>query len=86
VPGLPIGVQLFGFYDLLHLRNLDRNRLEGPRTLDSAGGGMRLSLPSRLVLEVTYAKPLDHALALDERKPPARLLLSLTAQLRDRAR
>lgn len=86
VPGLPLGVQLFGFYDVLHLRNLDRNRLEGARTFDSAGGGVRLSLPNRLVLEVTYAKPLDRALALDERKPPARLLLSLTAQLRDRAR
>ena len=87
IPGLPIvGAQLFGFYDHLYLRNLDRTRIEGARDFASVGGGVRVSLPNRLVLEVAYAKPLDRALVLDERKPPARVLVSLTAQLRDRAR
>lgn len=81
-----VGTQLFGFYDHLYLRNLDRTSIEGPRNFDSVGGGVRLSLPNRLVLEVSYAKPLDKALLLDERRPPARVLASLTFQLRDRAR
>ncbi|MFV0623284.1 ShlB/FhaC/HecB family hemolysin secretion/activation protein [Sphingomonas sp. ac-8] len=81
-----VGTQVYGFYDVLHLRNLDRSRLEGARTFDSAGGGVRLSLPNRLVLDLTYAKPLDRALLLDEKRPPARVLASLTVQLRDRAR
>lgn len=80
------GVQLFGFYDYLHIANLDRTALEGPRDFGSAGGGVRFSLPNRLVLEATYAKPFDKALLLDQHKPPARFLLSLTMQLRDAAR
>lgn len=81
-----VGVQAFGFYDYLHLENLDRIRIERPRAFESVGGGMRFSLPNRLVLDVMYAKPLDKALLLDERKPPARVLVSLTAQFRDPAR
>lgn len=81
-----IGTQLYGFYDHLYLRNLDRTAIEGPRNFGSVGGGVRLSLPSRMVLDVGYAKPLDRALLLDERRPPARVLVSLTVQLRDRAR
>lgn len=80
------GTQFYGFYDRLHLRNLDQVRLEGPRTFESVGGGLRFSLPNAMVLDVAYAKPLDKALLLDERKPPARVLVSLTVQLRDRAR
>ena len=80
------GTQLYGFYDHLYLKNLDRSAIEGPRNLASFGGGVRLSLVNRLVLDVAYAKPLDRALLLDDRKPPARVLVSLTMQLRDRAR
>ena len=81
-----LGTQFYAFYDRLRLENLDRARLEGPRTFESVGGGLRFSLPNAMVLDVAYAKPLDKALALDERKPPARVLVSLTFQLRDRAR
>ncbi|QNE32472.1 ShlB/FhaC/HecB family hemolysin secretion/activation protein [Sphingomonas sp. NBWT7] len=81
-----LGTQVYGFYDRLHLRNLDRATVEGPRTFDSVGGGLRLSLPGSVVLDVAYAKPLDKALLLDERRPPGRVLVSLTLQLRDRAR
>jgi hemolysin activation/secretion protein len=81
-----LGTQFYGFYDRLHLRNLDRTRIEGPRDFDSVGGGVRVSLPGSVVLDVAYAKPLDKALELDERRPPARVLVSLTMQLRDRAR
>ncbi|WP_126013980.1 ShlB/FhaC/HecB family hemolysin secretion/activation protein [Sphingomonas sp. ABOLH] len=82
----PVQAQFFGFYDHLYLRNLDRTAIEGPRNFKSVGGGVRLSLPGSVVLDVAYAKPLDKALLLDERRPPARVLVSLTAQLRDRAR
>jgi len=81
-----VGTQIYGFYDHLYLRNLDRFRLEGARNFGSAGGGIRLSLPNQAVLDVMYAKPLDKALLLDERKQPARVLVSLTLQLRDAAR
>lgn len=80
------GLQAFGFYDYLHLENIDRIRIEGPRGFGSVGGGLRFSLPDRLVLDVMYAKPLDRALLLDERRPPARVLFSLTTQFRDSAR
>ena len=80
------GTQFYGFYDHLYLRNLDRTSIEGPRNFDSVGGGVRLSLRNRLVLDIGYAKPLDRALLLDDRKPPARVLVSLTVQFRDPAR
>ncbi|MGI4732263.1 MAG: ShlB/FhaC/HecB family hemolysin secretion/activation protein [Janthinobacterium lividum] len=80
------GLQLFGFYDHVFLRNLGANVLEPSRTLRSYGGGARVSLPRRLVLEVSYAHPRDRVLPLDERRPPDRVLVSLTAQLRGRAR
>ncbi|MES3151754.1 ShlB/FhaC/HecB family hemolysin secretion/activation protein [Sphingomonas faeni] len=81
-----LGTQLYGFYDHLYLTNLDRARIEGARNFDSVGGGVRLSFPNRLVLDVGYAKPLDRALRLDKERPPARVLVSLTVQFRDRAR
>ncbi len=80
------GTQFYGFYDHLYLRNLDRNSIEGPRHFNSVGGGVRLSLRNRLVLDIGYAKPLDKALLIDHRKPPARVLVSLTVQFRDPAR
>ncbi len=81
-----LGTQVYGFYDHLYLANLDRARIEGPRNFASVGGGLRLTFPNRLVLDVGYAKPLDRALLLDQRRPPARVLVSLTVQFRDRAR
>ena len=81
-----LGTQVYGFYDHLYLANLDRARIEGPRNFASVGGGLRLTFPNRLVLGVGYAKPLDRALLLDDRRPPARVLVSLTVQFRDSAR
>lgn len=81
-----LGTQLFGFYDHVYLRNLDRNAIEPRRTYRSYGGGARFSLPGLLVLEVMYAHPLDRVLKLDEKRPPNRVLVSLTAQFRDKTR
>ncbi|PZU10121.1 MAG: hypothetical protein DI605_05860 [Sphingomonas sp.] len=73
-------IQIFGFGDIVWLRNLDMNTTEGHRRLRSAGGGARVVLPGRLLFEITYAHPFDRALSFDDRPPPARLLASLTAQ------
>ena len=84
IPALPI--QLFGFGDIVWLRNLDIGSTERKRTLRSVGGGVRVSLPGLVVLEVTYAKPLDRALTFDDKPPPARVLASLTAQFAPQVR
>ena len=81
-----VSPQLFGFYDYLRIRNLDENALERRRGFESYGGGARVSLPGSLLLEVIYARPRDRILLLDERPPSDRILVSLTAQFRDRAR
>ncbi|MBB6503695.1 hemolysin activation/secretion protein [Sphingomonas endophytica] len=72
--------QLFGFNDVVWLWNLERNTTENGRRLRSIGGGLRLFLPGSAILDVAYARPLDRALSFDDRRPQARLLLSLTAQ------
>ncbi len=60
-----------GFYDLVRLWNLDASAgTEAERTFKSTGGGVRVTLPGRVLLEVTYAKPLSKALALDPGAPP----------------
>lgn len=82
--GVP--VQLFGFTDIVWLWNLDRNTTENGRRLRSVGGGVRLTLPGRAFLDIAYARPLDRALSFDDRRPPARLLLSLTAQVAPQVR
>lgn len=76
-----IGVEAMGFFDIVRLNNLDRGTLETNRTLKSAGGGVRLTVPGRIVLDVTYAKPLDLVLLTDEVKPKARVLVSLTTKI-----
>lgn len=81
-----VGTQLLGFYDHVYLRNIDRSAIDRSRTFRSFGGGLRLSLPGLAVLDLIYARPLDKASRLDERKPPNRLLVSLTAQFFDRSR
>jgi hypothetical protein len=47
---------------------------------------VRVTLPNRALVEVTYAKPKDRALTLDAGPPPARVLVSLTLQFRAGAR
>ena len=73
-------LQLFGFADNVWLWNLDSFSTENNRHLRSVGGGVRARLPGPMLLEVTYARPLDKALSIDKARAPARLLLSLTAQ------
>lgn len=86
VPLLPANVQLFGFYDHVHLDNLDVGSIERNRTLRSYGGGVRVALPGSALLEVAYAHPRDRALRIDDEPPPDRLLVSLSFRFRDRAR
>jgi hemolysin activation/secretion protein len=79
-------IQAFGFYDNVHLWNLDQNSTEANRVLRSYGGGVRVSLPGRALLDVMYAKPIDKALSFDDKPPPARVLVSLTIQFTPPAR
>jgi len=74
-------LQVFGFGDTIRLWNLDAFSIEGKRHLRSVGGGARVRLPGPMVLEVTYARPLDRALSIDRARAGDRLLVSLTAQL-----
>lgn len=81
-----VGTQLFGFYDYVALDNLERNATERNRDFRSLGGGLRVTLPQHLALEVTYAHPLDRALSFDTARPPDRVLVSLSIKFGDRAR
>lgn len=74
-------LELMGFYDWVKLFNLDQGTLETRRVLRSVGGGARLLMPGRFVVDVTYAKPLDRALVSDLKRPGSRLLVTLTTQL-----
>jgi hemolysin activation/secretion protein len=78
---LKTGVQLYGFGDNVWLWNLDSFSTETDRHLRSVGGGLRVRLPGPMVLEASYARPLDRTLAFDRRRAPDRFLLSLTAQI-----
>ena len=73
-----VNTQMFGFYDSVWLTNLDPGSIERDRQLRSFGGGVRVGLPGAVLLEMTYAHPLDRALTLDKTPPPDRLLLSLS--------
>jgi hemolysin activation/secretion protein len=84
--GNDFGVQAFGFYDKVYLTNLDPFSTETDREFASWGGGVRVTLPNRALLEVTYAKPEDRALSVDAGPPPERVLVSLTLQFRAGAR
>jgi hemolysin activation/secretion protein len=81
-----VGTQVFGFYDYVYLDNLERNATETGRDLRSLGGGLRITLPQHLALEVTYAHPIDRALSFATAPPSDRLLLSLSVKFGDRAR
>ncbi len=74
-------VEVFGFYDRVHLWNRGQDPTERNRILRSYGAGARLVLPGRAVLELTYAHPQDKALLVDDGRPPDRVLFSLTTQL-----
>ena len=80
------GTQVFGFYDHIYLDNLEPNATETGRTLRSIGGGIRVTLPQHVLLEITYAHPLDRALSFDTARPPDRVLVSLSVKFSDRAR
>lgn len=84
--GDDFGVQAFGFYDKVYLTNLDPFSTETDREFAAWGGGVRVTLPNRALLEVTYAKPEDRALSVDAGPPPERVLVSLTLQFRAGAR
>ena len=78
-----VSTQIFGFYDYVALDNLDTGSLERNRTFRSFGGGIRVALPGKILLEVAYAHPLDKALTLDAGPPPDRVLVSLSFRFRD---
>jgi hemolysin activation/secretion protein len=79
------GAQAFGFYDVVHIWNLDPFTTENDRPLRSVGGGVRAWLPGRLSLEAMYAHPTDPELRLPGApRAPDRVLLSLTVQFAPR--
>jgi len=80
VAGPDGALDVFGFYEGVRFWNLDPGTTEIDRRLQSAGGGLRFSMPSRLAVELTYARPLDPVLRSDARRPSDRLLVSLTSQ------
>lgn len=79
--GLPVDIELTGFYDTVKIENLDQGATEKDRRLRSVGGGVRLLSAGRLVVDLLYAHPLDRALLTDREKPRDRFLVSLTTRL-----
>jgi hemolysin activation/secretion protein len=75
--------QLFGFYDVVRLKNLDTGTTEKNRTLRSVGGGFRLTAFGSARLELMYAHPMDPPLltGVNVKRPTDRVLVSFTAQL-----
>ena len=74
-------LEMSAFYDNIRLWNLDTSTIETGRTIDSLGGGIRIVFDRRIILDVTYAKPLQLALATDQRRASDRILFSLTTKL-----
>lgn len=89
--GRAVAAELFGFFDHAQLWNHARYSqganpqllTEPDRGLSSIGAGVRLSLPGTLLLEASYAHPLDRVFDGAPR-PDDRVLLSLTAQFSPR--
>ena len=75
--------QIFGFYDVVKLRNLDSFSTEANRTLRSVGAGFRLTAFGSARLEVTYAHPMDPPLLTSTaiKRASDKVLASLTVQL-----
>jgi hemolysin activation/secretion protein len=71
-------LELFGFHDSIWLWNLDSFSTEHGRHLGSWGAGARAAIAPYFLAEATYAKPVDRPF-INGRKPPARLLVSMTA-------
>ena len=71
-------VSTYGFYDAGYLEDLT---LGDSRTITSAGGGLRFRIANRVSLDVAYAKPFDKPFEAATSRPPARLLINLTASL-----
>lgn len=67
----------YAFYDVAELTNLGIGA--GELDLTSAGVGLRAQLTSRVALDLAWAKPFDSPFGGE--KPPARLLISLSAAL-----
>ncbi len=82
----PVPLQFYGFADTVWLTNLDSFSTETDRKLRSVGGGLRVSLPGKMLMDIGYAHSLDRALSFDRRRPTDRVLLSVTAQLTPRPR
>jgi len=80
IPSTRPNVQLFGFYDIVQVENLDFGTPDPKRTLASTGGGVRVSLGGDVRAELTYAKPLDRAIFSDKEKPPERFMFSITTK------
>jgi hemolysin activation/secretion protein len=75
-----VRVEASGFYDWVHVQNIDPGTAVPNQTLRSVGGGLRFVLPQRLVVDVTFAHPLDKLLPTDKAKPSNRVLVSLTSK------
>jgi hemolysin activation/secretion protein len=67
---------LLAFYDISYLDNLDTGGIH--RTLQSVGAGVGFQISNLAHLDVTYAHPLDKVSETAARRPPDRVLLSLT--------
>jgi len=80
ISGSRPNIQVFGFYDVVQVENLDFGTPEPKRTLASSGGGVRVSLGGDVRAELTYAKPLDRAIFSDEDKPSDRVMFSITTK------
>lgn len=80
--GTRVGVQVYAFADNVWLWNLDQFATETDRHLRSVGGGVRARLPGPMLLEASYARPLDRALTIDRARATDRILVSLTVQLK----
>ena len=69
--------EAIAFYDAVRLWNLDTGSVEDNRRLRSVGAGARVSWGDHARLEFLYARPLDRAQSLDDKRAPARVLVSL---------
>ncbi len=75
-----VRVEASAFYDWVHVQNIDPGTAIPNQTLRSVGGGLRFVLPQRLVIDVTFAHPLDKLLPSDKARPSNRVLVSLTSK------
>lgn len=67
---------LLSFFDVSYLDNLDTGGIH--RTLESVGGGVGFQISNFAHLDVTYAHPLDKISDTAAKRPPDRVLVSLT--------